>query len=139
MSRKRKNTGKRLHKNSQARTKIEAKVAQYLDELGLDYKQNHRVDRYSVDFLVDDKYIIECYGDFWHCNPEKYGPDYYNRGLKCQAQDRWNRDFQRQYHLESSGFPMLVLWENHIKNNAKYCKLLIKKHLNGVDENREIA
>jgi len=118
---------------TQSRTKIEAKVAQFLNELGLNYKQNHKLDKYSVDFLVDGKYIIECYGDFWHCNPVKYKPEFYNRGLKCFASDRWIKDYLRKAELESMGFTFLELWESEINNDPKYCKSKIKKHLKGVE------
>ena len=133
MSRKHNNKKKGSRKNKQTRTKIESRVAQFLTDLGLKYKHNHKLDKYSVDFLVESKYIIECYGDFWHCNPTKYEPEFYNRGLKCLASDRWSKDEFRKKELESMGFTFLALWENEINNNPKYCKSKIRKHLGGVE------
>jgi len=125
---------KRKKQKTQKRPKIETKVAQFLDGLKLNYQQNYRIDKYSVDFFVEGRYIIECYGDFWHCNPKKYEPDYYNKGLKCEAKKRWRRDSERQWSLEAMGYPMLVLWESQINSNAKSCKSKILRHLGRVDK-----
>ena len=118
-------------KNKKGLTKIEGKVAQYLDCLGLKYKQNHGVGKYSVDFLVENKYIIECYGNYWHCNPQKYTPDFYNRGLKCEAHERWTKDQKRQEELEALGYQFLTLWENEITSAPKLCKTKVMQLLNG--------
>lgn len=137
MGRKHRNQRKRLRKldkvkqKKASRTKIEAQVAQFLDCLGITYQQNCKIGRYNVDFLIDGKYIVECYGDFWHCSPKKYSPDYYNRGLKYEAQERWRRDELRQDTLESMGHQLLVLWETEIHKEPKYCKLRIKRLLTG--------
>jgi len=132
MNRRRKNNKKRL-RTTASRTKIEAKVARFLDDLKIDYKQNARVGKYSVDFLIGNEYIVECYGDYWHCSPQKYTSDYYSRGLKCLASARWERDDLRKSELESMGFKFLALWESDINGNSNYCKSKIKKHLTGVD------
>ncbi len=134
MGRKNRNLKKRLRKQKKerpSRTKIEAKVAQYLDCLGIKYKQNHRVGKYSVDFLVENKYIIECYGNFWHCNPRKYASDFYNRGLKCLAHEKWSKDANRQHVLEEMGYGFLVLWESEINKAPKSCKGKMKRLLDG--------
>ena len=116
-----------------SRTKIEATVAQYLNDLHISYKQNQRVDRYNVDFLIGDKFIVECYGDFWHCNPEKYASDFYNRGLKCEAHVRWSKDANRQHKLEQLGYIFLILWESEINSSPKSCKHKVKRLLKQLD------
>lgn len=115
-----------------SRTKIEAKVAGFLDDMHIKYEQNRSVDRYNVDFLIKGKYIVECYGDFWHCSPKKYPPDYYKRVLGYTAQERWDRDKARQEVLEAQGYRFLVLWESEIKakNGPESCKTQIKQLLN---------
>ena len=122
--------GKKAPKRK-SRTKIEAKVAQLLDCMEIPYTQNQSVGKYNVDFLIKECYIVECYGDFWHCNPQKYDADYYNRGLKCEAQRKWKKDNKRQQELESMGYKMLVLWESHINNSPKFCKLQIRSLMGG--------
>ena len=66
----------------QVTNKIEQAVSSMLTRLNLPFKEQVTVDKYTVDFLVDDKYIVECFGDFWHCNPQQYTSSYYNKGKK---------------------------------------------------------
>ena len=72
-----------------ATNKIEQTVSSILSRLNLPFKEQVSVDKYTVDFLVDDKYIVECYGDFWHCNPQQYTSSYFNRGKKKTAEEIW--------------------------------------------------
>lgn len=129
--RSRKERKKKQKKTRNSRTKIESKVAQFLDDLGIEYCQNQKVGRFNVDFLIRDKYIVECYGNFWHCNSQKYPPDFYNRGLKCEAHERWAKDQKRQEELEALGYQFLVLWETEINGTPKLCKIKVKQLLNG--------
>lgn len=110
-------------------SKIESRVAQYLDDLSVEYVQNHPVGKYNVDFLIGDTYIIECYGGYWHCDPAKYESDYYNRGLKCESHVKWAKDKNRQTELEAMGHSFLILWESEINSSPRACKSRIKKLL----------
>jgi very-short-patch-repair endonuclease len=134
MGRKHRNQRKRLRKDKKqrkSRTKIEEKIAHLLDDMGIHYKQNARIGRYNVDFLIDDKYVVECYGDYWHCNPTRYGADYYSRGLKCEAHERWKKDKTRKGEIQSRGYEVLELWESEIYDSRKYCRLRIRQLLEG--------
>jgi len=64
--------------------KIEKTVSTILTRLNLPFEEQVSVDKYTVDFLVNKKYIVECYGDFWHCNPQQYTSSYFNRGKTTQ-------------------------------------------------------
>lgn len=109
--------------------KIETKVYNILKTLGVTFKTQASVDRYNVDFLIEDKYIIECFGDFWHCNPQKYGPDFFNRGKKKTAQEIWQRDNCRKETFEKMGYKFLNLWESDLNGNIKIVRNKIKKLL----------
>jgi len=40
----------------------------------------------SVDiYIPDENRIIECFGDYWHCNPNRYKKDYYNTQVHLTA------------------------------------------------------
>ena len=106
---------------------IETKIYNVLKALQIPFKVNCQVDKYNVDFLVEDKYIIECYGDFWHCNPTKYGPDFFNRGKKKTAKEIWERDSYRRQKFEEMGYKFLSLWESEINNNCKATRQKIKR------------
>lgn len=108
---------------------IEIKVSGILKSLGVDYEQQVKIGKYNVDFLVEGKYIVECYGDFWHCNPHQYTSSYFNRGKKMTAEEIWNRDKKRKDYLESIGYKFLCLWESDINKNSKVVKSKIKKIL----------
>jgi very-short-patch-repair endonuclease len=82
---------------------IETKVATILESMNVPFEQQVSIDRYTVDFLVDKKYIVECYGDFWHCNPHQYTSSYFNRGKKKTAEEIWERDNQRKEHFQKLG------------------------------------
>jgi very-short-patch-repair endonuclease len=106
---------------------IEKKVYDILKDLNIAFKTQVTVDKYNVDFLVEDKYIIEVYGDFWHCNPQKYKKDYFNRGKKKTAAEIWERDAYRKKTFESSGYKFLHLWETEINSDMKLVRKKIKK------------
>ena len=108
---------------------IETKVATILESLNVPFEQQVTIDKYTVDFLVDKKYIVECYGDFWHCNPHQYTSSYFNRGKKKTAQEIWERDTQRKEHFEKMGYKFLCLWESDIHNNPKVVRSKIKRNI----------
>jgi very-short-patch-repair endonuclease len=114
---------------------IETKVATILESLNVPFEQQVSIDRYTVDFLIDKKYIVECYGDFWHCNPHQYTSSYFNRGKKKTAEEIWKRDMKRKEQFEKMGYKFLCLWESDIRNNPKIVRSKIKKI--GVDKLKE--
>lgn len=108
---------------------IEKTVFDILKKLGTKIKIQHTIDKYSVDFLVNDKYIIECYGDYWHCNPNKYKPSYFNKGKRKTAKEIWDRDSQRKRLFDELGYQFMYLWESDIKNHPKKIKTRLKRYL----------
>jgi len=108
---------------------IEQKMMGLLTAMNLSYESQATIDNYNVDFLIDGKYIVECYGDYWHCNPSRYAADYYNRGKKKTAAEIWKRDEQRKRELESMGYKVLYFWEHEINNNIKDIKATLKRYL----------
>ena len=108
---------------------IETKVATILESMNVPFEQQVAIDRYTVDFLVDKKYIVECYGDFWHCNPHQYTSSYFNKGKKKTAEEIWERDTQRKEHFEKLGYKFLCLWESDIHNNPKVVRSKIKRNI----------
>lgn len=106
--------------------KIEKKVYDILNRLDVELEIQVEIDKYNVDFLVDGKYIIECYGDFWHCNPQKYSPSYFNKGKRKTAKEIWERDDCRKKLFEDLGYRFLCLWESEINGNVKSVRKKIK-------------
>lgn len=113
--------------NKSTLNNIETKIYNILNTLNFSIKTNAQIDKYNVDFLVNDKYIIEVYGDFWHCNPTKYSAEYFNRGKRKTAEEIWKRDECRKQLFESLGYTFLSLWESEINGNTKNVRNKIKK------------
>lgn len=67
----------------------------------------------SVDiFIPSENKVIECHGDYWHCNPALFRSDYYNRLVHLTAQQIWDRDKQKKDTLEGAGYQVEIVWEN---------------------------
>jgi G:T-mismatch repair DNA endonuclease (very short patch repair protein) len=113
----------------QVTNKIEQAVSSMLTRLNLPFKEQVTVDKYTVDFLVGDKYIVECFGDFWHCNPQQYTSSYYNKGKKKTAEEIWQRDKERKEKFEQLGYKFLCVWESDIRKTPKIVKSKIKRYI----------
>lgn len=50
--------------------------------------------------IPSTKKVIECYRDYWHCNPSKYSPDYYNKLVHMTAKNIRNIDKEKINLLE---------------------------------------
>ena len=83
--------------------------------------------RYTVDFIIDNKYIIECYGDYWHCNPLKYHGEYFHKQIRKSAYDIWEFDKNRMNELRSIGYITIFIWESDWYKNANYALILQSK------------
>lgn len=108
---------------------IEAKVENILQSLHIPYEPQVSIDKYTVDFLVDKKYVVECYGDYWHCNPHQYTSSYFNKGKRKTAEEIWDRDNERKSQFEKMGYKFLCLWERDINNNPNIVRSKIKSNI----------
>ena len=108
-------------------------VSDYLNDIGIKHenekrnifqKFNEELGRvYSpiVDIYIDEKRVIEVYGDYYHCNPAHFKENdilsnhYFmkNRLVK----DLWNHDECRIRHIESFGCDVLIIWETDVNND----------------------
>jgi very-short-patch-repair endonuclease len=113
----------------QTTNKIEQTVSSILTRLNLPFEEQVAVDKYTVDFLVDNKYIVECYGDFWHCNPQQYTSSYFNKGKRKTAEEIWKRDKERKEKFEQLGYKFLCIWESDIRKDPKIVKSKIKRYI----------
>ncbi len=71
---------------------------------------------FTVDICnPETKEVIECYGDYWHCNPEKFDEDYYHQRVHKTAKEIWDHDKERIELLESLGYNIKIIWEKDWK------------------------
>lgn len=111
-----------------SKTKIENIINDILVKNGFSFHRNKQIGIYNVDFLVGNK-AIECLGDYWHCNPSIYSPDYYNKSIKLVAADKWIKDENRAIKLMSKGISIMMLWESDIKQRLELVEKSILKFL----------
>jgi G:T-mismatch repair DNA endonuclease (very short patch repair protein) len=113
-----------IHNKKSSKTAIEATVGGMLNALGIPFRQNVQIGRYNVDFLVG-RTIIECFGDFWHCNPSLWAEGDFNKSLHLTAREKWEKDRDRQAKLEAMGYRFVSFWESDLRNAPE----LIQCHL----------
>lgn len=121
------------HANKKSRdTKIEVVVASLLSFLGAEYKHIHKIGQYYVDFVVGHK-VVECYGDYRHCNPSLYADTVYNKSLHMTCLEKRVMDVKRVEMIEASGYEVLCLWESDILGHTERCRSQIASFLRSSD------
>jgi len=84
----------------------------------------HPIVYYSIDIVVNDKFLIEIDGDFYHSN-EKLGYE-----CKYQIQiDNRNNDIRKNKFFENrkSEYTLLRFWASDVENNLQSIVKQIKK------------
>lgn len=72
------------------------------------------------DVRIDDKIIIEFYGNYWHANPKLFkAEDIFHHKLK--AKDIWKKDKERINILKNNGFKILIVWQDDYQKNKQKC------------------
>jgi G:T-mismatch repair DNA endonuclease (very short patch repair protein) len=74
--------------------------------------------RYDI-LLVDFNILIEYNGDYWHCNPNKYKSDYYNKKKSMFAWELWKHDKRKKELSEENGYKLFTIWESDYKFNKQ--------------------
>ena len=103
---------------------IELKIQDFLTLLKIEFfthKHMNIKNSYQCDILIPlqkgikQKIIIECDGDFFHMNPNKFSPEdkIFKNGIT--AREKWKLDDSRTKELIEKGFKVLRLWENEIR------------------------
>ena len=64
--------------------------------------------------------IIECNGDFFHCNPDMYTADFINPKTMKSAQYTWNRDKFKIDLYNKLGYNVITLWESKWRSDSNY-------------------
>lgn len=89
-------------RRSVSRTRLEEKIAVILDELDIAYHEQKRIDKWSVDFYLGDKTIVDVHGEYIHS--------------KDIAKER---DKNKKSFLEKSGYLYIEILEKDIDNGRK--------------------
>jgi len=110
-------------------SKKEKEIIELLTEMGIDAIQSYRVDSKICDIYIPSlNLIIEYFGDYWHCNPNKYSKDYFNTKKNKYAWELWDYDKKKLDLVKSYGYNLEVIWENELKSNNDKLILIINKY-----------
>lgn len=96
-----------------------------------DERKIHGQSMYIPDIVLEDvKLIIECFGDYWHCNPIKYKPEFFHEVIKKTAKEIQEKDNRKLEYYKSKGFDILIIWEYDWNNNKDFYKQRIIDEIN---------
>lgn len=73
---------------------------------------------YAYDFTYNNK-IIEFQGDYWHCNPNLYECDFFNKVKQKTAQEIWDYDNTKKECANYHGYKVLYIWEYDYNNDKE--------------------
>lgn len=103
-------------------TKIEVKVQDFLKKLRINFTTHQYIKDikygYQCDIFIpvqkgiNQKTVIECDGDYWHGNLEKFSISKMNKKIRTKR----CLDYERTAQLEEAGFRVIRLWEHKIKS-----------------------
>jgi hypothetical protein len=87
---------------------------------------------YSLDFYDSSLNIaIEIYGDYWHCNPELYNEDFFNKNKQKTAKEIWEFDKKRrQKIINLTNAKFYVIWEKDWNKNKENVKKFLLNEVN---------
>lgn len=88
-------------------TSLERSVRFELEKLGVTFEREHRIGRYTVDFLVNGALIVEADGGAWHPDDQRAQSVWaIKKSLKAQIRDTY---------LRQQGYTVLHLSEKAIR------------------------
>ena len=68
-------------------------------------------DYFYYDFVLSElKFCVEYNGDYYHCNPRIYKPDFKMRNFT--AKEIWEKDVLKLQPLHKLGFDVWIIWES---------------------------
>jgi G:T-mismatch repair DNA endonuclease (very short patch repair protein) len=110
-------------------SKKENEIIKYIKSLGYSSIHSYKVDTKICDVYIPSlNLIIEYFGDYWHCNPERYDRNYFNEKKQKYAWELWEYDKNKLELIKSYGYNLEVIWEKDLKNNNKLIENLISKY-----------
>jgi G:T-mismatch repair DNA endonuclease (very short patch repair protein) len=109
-------------------SKPEKIIEDIIKNLDIDVKRTYRINEYVCDIFIPQlNLIIEYNGDYWHCNPKKYVPEYFHPHKKKTSQQIWDEDNLRIDNIIKYGYNLEVVWESDF-NKKTTIQNIIKKY-----------
>jgi len=75
------------------------------------------------DLFIEPNICVFIDGDYWHCNPNKYQPDFiihkkHRNKPEVSAKEIWAKDTQINHKLNLIGYQVIRIWASDIKSDA---------------------
>lgn len=106
----------KLQKFKFKNTNIEYFIEQFLVILKIPFKKQFKLNKYRLDFLVNNL-VIEAYGTFWHCDPRVYAKPHY-----LSQENSIKNDRNKEKLIKSKGYDLLIVWEKDINEHPEKVK-----------------
>jgi G:T-mismatch repair DNA endonuclease (very short patch repair protein) len=111
------------------RSKQEKGIVLKIKKLGYEVRHLLRVDTKICDIFIPKlNLVIEYNGDYWHCNPKKYKPDYFHQVKNKTAKELWEYDKNKIDLIKEKGYNLEVIWESELKEDESIINKIIKKY-----------
>lgn len=124
-----KNTRRSGKIKSVNKSKKETEICKDIKNMGYNVQSSYKVDTKICDIFIPKlNLIIEYFGDYWHCNPDKYSADYVNKKKNLTAKEIWDYDTSKLELIKSYGYNLEVIWESELKLNKERLLNIIKKY-----------
>ena len=124
-----KNTRRSGKIKSVNKSKKETEIYNHLTKLGYKVTPSYKIDTKICDIYIPKlNLVIEYFGDYWHCNPNKYSEEYINKKKNLSAKEIWEYDKTKLELIKSYGYNVEVIWENELKLNNQKLLTIIKKY-----------
>lgn len=94
-----------------------------------DIIQQFILENKSYDFYIPKlNLIIEYNGDYWHCNPEKFDENYFNKRKRMFAKEVWDYDEHKLQLCKKYGYILEIVWESNFLQDKNIINNIIKKY-----------
>ena len=99
---------------SRSRSAAGDRFLQTLRDKGLTIEAEQAISGFVVDGLIRaSKIILEFYGDFWHCRPNRHNdPQQFCSWLGRTVEQQWARDRKRLGVFYNLGYKVIIVWES---------------------------
>ncbi|WP_047155281.1 endonuclease domain-containing protein [Aneurinibacillus tyrosinisolvens] len=115
---------RQFERESFRKTRIEHIMEELLSSLNVEYRYSFQLENRQYDFILRDyKLLIECDGDYWHCNPKFYPVP------KRWQMERRKIDELKDEIAKRNGYQILRFWEDTILNNLNEVERIIVSYL----------
>lgn len=112
------------------KSKKEDEIKIFLEKLDFEVISSYRIDSKVCDIYIPSlNLIIEYFGDYWHANPIKYKPDYFNGKKNQTAQQIWDYDKNKIDLIKSYDYNLEIIWERDLKIDYKPLENILEKYV----------